>query len=85
MGLKGFVEPMWLALKSMFKKPSTIQYPTEKPILSERYRGRHLLKVEKSGFRPATYPQVTVKVHFVGVPCEISAFYEFTILVENAI
>ena len=47
MSLKGFVEPMWLALKSMFRKPSTIQYPTEKPILSERYRGRHLLKLEK--------------------------------------
>lgn len=46
MMLKGYLEPMWLALKQMFRKPSTLEYPTQKPHLSERMRGRHLLKLD---------------------------------------
>lgn len=46
MMFKGYLEPMWLALKQMFRKPSTLEYPTQKPHLSERTRGRHILNLE---------------------------------------
>ncbi|MCE3233735.1 MAG: dehydrogenase subunit [Rickettsiaceae bacterium] len=40
---------MWIALKYMFKRPVTINYPFEKGPLSPRFRGEHALRRYASG------------------------------------
>ena len=39
------INGMAITLKHMFMKPVTLQYPTERPKVSERFRGLHGLKV----------------------------------------
>lgn len=34
-----------ITLSHLFKKPVTLQYPTERPVVEERFRGLHALKV----------------------------------------
>jgi NADH-quinone oxidoreductase subunit I len=38
-----------VTFKKMFEKPVTIQYPEEKPVIPERYRGRIVLTRDPSG------------------------------------
>ncbi|MCX7835288.1 MAG: NADH-quinone oxidoreductase subunit NuoI [bacterium] len=40
---------MWVTLTHLFAKKVTIQYPEEKPVISPRWRGRHVLKRNEKG------------------------------------
>lgn len=40
---------LWLTLKTMFKKPVTINYPYEKGPISSRFRGEHALRRYSNG------------------------------------
>jgi formate hydrogenlyase subunit 6/NADH:ubiquinone oxidoreductase subunit I len=42
------INGMAITFKHMFMKPVTLQYPTERPKVAERYRGLHGLKVSHS-------------------------------------
>ncbi len=47
--IKGTVEPFWVTLRNMFKKPVTVQYPEEKRTPYERYRARIVLTRDPQG------------------------------------
>jgi len=47
--LAEFIVGLWMAIKEMFKKKKTINYPYEKGSLSPRYRGEHALRRYPSG------------------------------------
>lgn len=52
LGLTGFIfKPMWLTLKQTYKssrhRPNTVQYPWEKLVLPDAFRGRPGLRFEK--------------------------------------
>ena len=47
--IKGTVEPFWVTLRNMFRRPVTIQYPEEKKIPSPRYRARIVLTRDPDG------------------------------------
>lgn len=42
--LKGIILPLLTVLKHLFKPSVTLQYPEEKPILPEKFRGCHTLE-----------------------------------------
>lgn len=39
---------LWITLSHLFKKPVTLQYPDERPVVAPNYRGLHALKVSHS-------------------------------------
>ncbi len=47
--IKGTVQPFWVTLKNMFRKPVTMQYPEQKPDLPPRYRARLILTRDPDG------------------------------------
>ena len=47
--IKGTVQPFWVTLRYMFKKPVTIQYPEQKRTPSPRYRARIVLTRDPDG------------------------------------
>ena len=40
---------LWTTLKSVFEKPVTLQYPEEKRPVSQRFKGRHILRRYDNG------------------------------------
>lgn len=40
---------LWITFKSIFEKPTTIQYPEQKRLIHERFKGRHVLKRYDNG------------------------------------
>ena len=47
--IKGTLEPFWVTLGYLFKKPVTIQYPEEKRTPFPRYRARIVLTRDPDG------------------------------------
>ncbi len=47
--VKGTLEPFWITLRNMLRKPVTIQYPEERPEIAPRYRGRLILTRDPDG------------------------------------
>ena len=47
--IKGTLEPFWITLGYLFKKPMTIQYPEQKRTPSPRYRARIVLTRDPDG------------------------------------
>ena len=47
--IKGTVQPFWVTLRYLFKKPVTIQYPEQKRTPSPRYRARIVLTRDPEG------------------------------------
>ena len=47
--IKGTVQPFWVTLRNMFRKPVTIQYPEEKRQPPPRYRARIILARDPDG------------------------------------
>ncbi len=47
--IKGTIEPFWITLRNMLRKPVTRQYPEEMPELAPRYRGRLILTRDPDG------------------------------------
>ena len=47
--IRELVEGFSVTWKKMFSKPVTIQYPEQKPVMLERYRGRIILTRDPSG------------------------------------
>lgn len=47
--IKGTIQPFWVTLRNMFRKPVTMQYPEEKPDLPPRYRARLILTRDPDG------------------------------------
>lgn len=45
-GSLSLLKGMWITLKTMFKRPITVQYPDEKREMALRYRGRLVLPVD---------------------------------------
>lgn len=41
------LKPMYITLKHVIKKPITVQYPAERPVLPENYRGLHRYHPER--------------------------------------
>lgn len=41
------LKPMYITLKHLIKKPVTLEYPKEKPVLPENYRGLHRYDPER--------------------------------------
>jgi NADH-quinone oxidoreductase subunit I len=39
------IKGLQITLKHLFKKPITLQYPEERPVVAPRFRGLHTLKV----------------------------------------
>lgn len=48
--IRGTLQPFWVTLRNMFRKPVTIQYPEQKQQLPERYRARLILTCDPDGF-----------------------------------
>ncbi|MFO7766238.1 MAG: NADH-quinone oxidoreductase subunit NuoI [Pelovirga sp.] len=48
-GIRGTLQPFWVTLRNMFRKPVTVQYPEEKQQLPERYRARLILTSDPDG------------------------------------
>ena len=48
-GIRGTLQPFWVTLRNMFRKPVTVQYPEEKQQLPERYRARLILTRDPDG------------------------------------
>lgn len=40
---------LWITFKSIFEKPTTVQYPEQKRLIHERFKGRHVLKRYDNG------------------------------------
>jgi NADH-quinone oxidoreductase subunit I len=47
--IKGSMQPFWVTLRSLFRRPVTVQYPEQKPELPERYRARLILTRDPDG------------------------------------
>ena len=47
--IRGTLQPFWITLRNMFRRPVTRQYPEEKPQLSPRYRARLILTRDPDG------------------------------------
>jgi NADH-quinone oxidoreductase subunit I len=47
--IRELVEGFSVTWKKMFSKPVTVQYPEQKPVMPERYRGRIILTSDPSG------------------------------------
>ncbi len=47
--IRGTVQPFWVTLRNMLRKPVTQQYPEQKPQLSPRYRARLILTRDPDG------------------------------------
>ncbi|PLY03217.1 MAG: NADH-quinone oxidoreductase subunit NuoI [Desulfuromonas sp.] len=47
--IRGTLEPFWVTLRYLFKKPATIQYPEEKRTPFPRYRARIVLTRDPDG------------------------------------
>ncbi len=47
--IRGTLQPFWVTLRNMFRKPVTRQYPEEKTPISARYRGRLILTRDPDG------------------------------------
>ncbi|MDX2479997.1 MAG: NADH-quinone oxidoreductase subunit I, partial [Desulfuromusa sp.] len=47
--IRGTVQPFWITLRNMVRKPVTVQYPEQKPQLSPRYRARLILTRDPDG------------------------------------
>ncbi|WP_298037916.1 NADH-quinone oxidoreductase subunit NuoI [uncultured Desulfuromonas sp.] len=47
--IKGTVQPFWVTLRYLFRRPVTIQYPEEKRVPSPRYRARIVLTRDPQG------------------------------------
>ncbi len=47
--IKGTVLPFWVTLRTMFRRPVTIQYPEQKRVPSARYRARIVLTRDPDG------------------------------------
>ncbi|MBI3733468.1 MAG: NADH-quinone oxidoreductase subunit NuoI [Chloroflexi bacterium] len=48
-GAAGLARGMGVTFGEMLQKPSTVQYPEEKPRVAERFRGRHILQRHDNG------------------------------------
>ena len=48
-GATALARGMGVTFKTMFRKPTTVQYPEEKVIVKERFRGRHILQRHDNG------------------------------------
>ncbi|MBI1801418.1 MAG: NADH-quinone oxidoreductase subunit NuoI [Chloroflexi bacterium] len=48
-GAAGLARGMGVTFGEMLQKPSTVQYPEEKPLVAERFRGRHILQRHDNG------------------------------------
>lgn len=47
--IKGTMQPFWVTLRNMFRKPVTVEYPEQMPVLPERYRARLILTRDPDG------------------------------------
>jgi len=47
--IRGTLQPFWVTLRNMFRKPVTQLYPEEKPQLAARYRARLMLTRDPDG------------------------------------
>ncbi len=47
--IRGTLQPFWVTLRNMFRKPVTQKYPEEKPDLPPRYRARLILTRDPDG------------------------------------
>jgi NADH-quinone oxidoreductase subunit I len=47
--IKGTLQPFWITLSNMMKKPVTVQYPEQKQEMTPRYRGRLMLTRDPDG------------------------------------
>jgi len=47
--IKGTIQPFWVTLRNMLRRPVTIQYPEEKRTPSPRYRARIVLTRDPDG------------------------------------
>lgn len=47
--IRGTLQPFWVTLRNMFRKPVTIQYPEQKREPSPRYRARLILTRDPDG------------------------------------
>ncbi len=47
--IKGTIQPFWVTLRNLFRKPVTIQYPEQKRVPHERYRARIVLTRDPDG------------------------------------
>jgi NADH-quinone oxidoreductase subunit I len=45
-GIISLCEGLWVTLKHVFRGPSTLQYPEEKPDLAMRFRGRLVMPID---------------------------------------
>jgi NADH-quinone oxidoreductase subunit I len=45
----GTLKALWVVLSHLFRKPDTVQYPTEMPYIPPRYRGRIILARDNEG------------------------------------
>lgn len=47
--IKGSLQPFWVTLSNMFRRPVTVSYPEQKAVLPERYRARLILTRDPDG------------------------------------
>lgn len=47
--IRGTLQPFWITLCHMLRKPVTVQYPEEKQQMTDRYRGRLMLTRDPDG------------------------------------
>ncbi len=47
--LRGTLQPFWVTLRNMFRKPVTVQYPEQRQQVAERYRARLILTRDPDG------------------------------------
>jgi NADH-quinone oxidoreductase subunit I len=47
--IRGTIQPFWVTLRNLFRKPVTVQYPEERQQLSPRYRARLILTRDPDG------------------------------------
>lgn len=52
--LPAIVGGMWITIKHLFKRPTTIQYPEQKREMAPVYRGQHVLKRDEAGAERCT-------------------------------
>ncbi|PLX86207.1 MAG: NADH-quinone oxidoreductase subunit NuoI [Desulfuromonas sp.] len=47
--IKGTLQPFWVTLCNMMRRPVTVQYPEQKQQMAQRYRGRLMLTRDPEG------------------------------------
>ena len=47
--IRGTLQPFWVTLRNMLRKPVTIQYPEQRQTTAERYRARLILTRDPDG------------------------------------